>query len=571
MQTLTKSQKARIAIRTIKTILDALALRGYYKPSGRSGQTLAEGLKMLSPEIYGSMNDPRIIELKGLEYVYERLPRGIEQCNRIILTAQEEFEDTSFEVILPPKRRRISYRVSEKEICFVITRGISEIYDLLTHITFLNIEAEKIFSQMKGRDGNSTREWLELEKIVKGTKKLKSDALDKAIWNLSILLGRKFHDTRETYDYLEKYASGKKDTHILFRVIYGLGKRFEDEQKSRDDELLISFTPSLRDIIGSQSYSKKWAHDIKRKLCELKLENRPMHIISANMHSVVNLLYGYAATRKSDKKNTEKDIYRFINKIREESKTIKGYAIKHGLYEIPDASGTHIDCQIIDASLMGPITFHPKLKLSLKEIKEKKPVLIVMDYAFGAQAAEAMDELLEPFEEGGLAKKMNVASISVMGKAGILPGKKGDIMLATAHVFEGTSDNYMVDNNLKKEDFEDSVNVYEGPIVTVFGTSLQNRDLLDRFHTTSWGAVGLEMEGGHYQRAISSAIIRSHISNQVKTHYAYYASDNPLESGQTLASGGMGEEGIKPTYMITKIILAKIFALPGAGRTDKKA
>jgi hypothetical protein len=57
----------------------------------------------------------------------------------------------------------------------------------------------------------------------------------------------------------------------------------------------------------------------------------------------------------------------------------------------------------------------------------------------------------------------------------------------------------------------------------------------------------------------------------VKTHYAYYASDNPLESGQTLASGGMGEEGIKPTYMITRIILAKIFALSDAGKKDKKA
>ncbi|MFO7558613.1 MAG: hypothetical protein R6X10_07255 [Desulfobacterales bacterium] len=571
MQALTKSQKARIAIRTIKTISDALALRGSYKPLGKSGQTLAEGLKMLSPEIYGSMNDSRIIELKGLEYVYERLPKGIEQCNRIILTAQEEFENTSFEVILPPKRRRISYRVSEKEICFVITRGISEIYDFLTHITFLNIEAGKIYNQMKGNDDNYTREWLELEKIVLGAKKLKSDTLDKAIWNLSILLGRKFHDTRETYDYLEKYAAGGKDTHILFKVIYGLGKRFEDETKSKDDELLISFTPSLRDIIGNQSYSKKWAHDIKSKLFELKLENRPTHIISANMHSVVNLLYGYAATQQSDKKNKEDDIYQFINTIKGESKTIREYAVKHGLYELPDASGTHIDCQIIDTSHMGPVSFHPGLNFSLKELEEKKPVLIVMDYAFGAQAFEAMDELLEPFEEGDIAKKMNVKSISIMGKAGILPGKKGDIMLATAHVFEGTSDNYMVDNNLKKEDFEDSVNVYEGPIVTVFGTSLQNRDLLERFQTTSWKAVGLEMEGGHYQRAISSATIRGHISNCVKIHYAYYASDNPLESGQTLASGGMGEEGIKPTYMITRIILAKIFALPGCRKNRKKA
>src|SRR4030042_2510180 len=120
MRPLTKSQKARIAIRIIKTTVDALALRGYYKPSGKSGQTLANGLRMLSPEIYGSMNDSRIIELKGLEYVIERLPEGIETCNRIILTAQDDFEHTSFEKIIPPKRRRVSYRVSEKEIGFII-------------------------------------------------------------------------------------------------------------------------------------------------------------------------------------------------------------------------------------------------------------------------------------------------------------------------------------------------------------------------------------------------------------------------------------------------------------------
>jgi hypothetical protein len=29
-------------------------------------------------------------------------------------------------------------------------------------------------------------------------------------------------------------------------------------------------------------------------------------------------------------------------------------------------------------------------------------------------------------------------------------------------------------------------------------------------------------------------------------------------SGQTLASGSIGEEGVKPTYVITKVILEKI-------------
>jgi len=39
-----------------------------------------------------------------------------------------------------------------------------------------------------------------------------------------------------------------------------------------------------------------------------------------------------------------------------------------------------------------------------------------------------------------------------------------------------------------------------------------------------------------------------------------YASDNPLVSGQTLAAGEMGPEGIRPTYMVTKVILEKIFS-----------
>jgi hypothetical protein len=147
-----------------------------------------------------------------------------------------------------------------------------------------------------------------------------------------------------------------------------------------------------------------------------------------------------------------------------------------------------------------------------------------------------------------------------MGKAGILPGKKGDIMLATAHVLEGRADNYMVNNDLNEEDFDNSVDIYVGPIITVLGTSLQNRDILEKFMTTSWKAVGLEMEGGYYQRAIDAAIIRGHISKDVKVRYAYYASDNPLKSGQTLASGDLGREGIRPTYMITKAILEKILS-----------
>ena len=117
---------------------------------------------------------------------------------------------------------------------------------------------------------------------------------------------------------------------------------------------------------------------------------------------------------------------------------------------------------------------------------------------------------------------------------------------------------------MKNADFASEVDVYVGPMVTVLGTSLQNRAVLERFHSSNWKAIGLEMEGAHYQRAISAAIIQGHINPEMKTRYAYYASDNPLVSGQTLASGPMGEEGVVPTYMITKIILEKILNPPPA-------
>jgi hypothetical protein len=148
-----------------------------------------------------------------------------------------------------------------------------------------------------------------------------------------------------------------------------------------------------------------------------------------------------------------------------------------------------------------------------------------------------------------------------MGKACILEGGKGDIMIPSAHIFEGTADNYPFENELKKEDLNNNgIDIYDGAMITVLGTSLQNRELLKFFHESTWNVIGLEMEGAHYQKAIQAASkVRRSINPDVKVRYAYYASDNPLETGSTLASGGLGTSGVKPTYLITRKILEQIF------------
>jgi len=127
-------------------------------------------------------------------------------------------------------------------------------------------------------------------------------------------------------------------------------------------------------------------------------------------------------------------------------------------------------------------------------------------------------------------------------------------------MFEGTADNYPFENEIKKEDLEgQGIDVYDGTMITVLGTSLQNKEILKFFHESTWNVIGLEMEGAHYQKAIQAASkVRKSINPDVKVRYAYYASDNPLETGSTLASGGLGTSGVKPTYLITRKILEQI-------------
>jgi len=275
------------------------------------------------------------------------------------------------------------------------------------------------------------------------------------------------------------------------------------------------------------------------------------------MHSVKNMLYGNDALGKKATKSVDFKLYEDISNKKSLQEKVLTHSQNAGLIYIDDQSGSNIDVQIIDLAKTD-LTNTPFADLNF----EADDVVMVFDYAFGEQAYEVMDELLRPYEFNEEVYTMKVKSISIMGKAGILMGGKGDIMIPTSHVFEGTADNYPFENALSLADFEDDeLQAFEGGMVTVLGTSLQNKDILRYFMDTSWKAIGLEMEGAHYQKAIQVASkIRHHISEDLFVMYAYYASDNPLETGSTLSSGGLGLTGVKPTYLITLKILEKILA-----------
>jgi hypothetical protein len=558
--TRTRAQESSGAIERLYITMRHLFNRGFYKPMGVSGETLRESLLTLRPEIYGSIAEEKI-ELQGLIYVFDRLPYGIEECRFINLTSDEGYKNSHFKPIIPAKRRRNCYRIDEEQMNIEVTRGRSEIYDVLTHLTFLYIESHKIMKQVViNEKGDLIRDWEKLEEAVLKKGKLSQKDKEIALTHTANFLGRTFEEVNEVYD---DFAC-PEDEHRFLKIIYYLGKGAIAEHL-HDKKRLITFSPVLRERLGHHIHGEAWAFRIKNALHEMQLFERPLHIISANMHSVMNTLYAEAALASGTSSVKRIDLYEKLSKS-ESSKLrekVTKYATHNGMAYIKDESGTNIDVQIFDTAKVNAgilNRFKPDNADKVVSEKENKPVIIVMDYAFGEQAFETMDELLKPFILNGERKLLRVESISIMGKAGILNGGKGDIMIPTAHIFEGTADNYPFKNRLKKRDFEsDNIKVCEGAMITVLGTSLQNRDILRFFHNSTWNVIGLEMEGAHYQKAIQSASkIRGSISSQVKVRYAYYASDNPLKTGSTLASGGLGTSGVKPTYLITGKILNQI-------------
>ncbi len=550
----TRAQESTNAIERLYITMRHLFNRGFYKPMGVSGETLRESLITLRPEIYGTIADEKV-ELDGLLYVIDRLPKGIEECRYINLTSDEGYANSHFKPIVPPKRRRNCYRIDEEQMNIEITRGRSEIYDILTHLTFLFLESHKIMKRViMHEDGSVSRDWDKLEAAVL-KKDLTQIEREIALTHTANILGRTFMEVTAIYP---KFMLPENEERFL-NIIYWLGKLALDETVN-NNKRIVTFSPVLRERLGHHIHGELWADKVKQYLLENNLMHRPVHIISANMHSVMNTLFTPEALKIELKDKTPMEMYEELsdNSNGQLRNKILKVALANGMKFLEDTSGTNIDVQVFDTTKLKKVYGTTKFN---QLTDDEKPVLVVMDYAFGEQAYETMDELLKPFTFKKDIIHLNVVSVSIMGKAGILDGEKGDIMIPSAHLFEGTADNYPFYNEIRKEDLDgNDINVVDGTMITVLGTSLQNKDILKFFQESSWNVVGLEMEGAHYQKAIQAASrLRGNIREDVKVRYAYYASDNPLKTGSTLASGGLGTAGVKPTYLITEKILEQIF------------
>ena len=300
-------------------------------------------------------------------------------------------------------------------------------------------------------------------------------------------------------------------------------------------------------------------------------ETTKVHIISSNTHSVTNCLNPFFADRSADIRAWAESTghWSAINKWREPTDLLyaagRDYVtssagiqaeFRHdselSAVRLGETVSTGIEVQIIDVSRLAGRDIDPLLP----RLSETGDVLVNIDYAFGEQAGEIVRNLIMLFGR-------RLASINVLGKAGALTGRRGDILAPTAFI-EQSSDRFYPFDARVNSDMERLTRlagdrgVHVGPLLTVSGTLLQNSTML-HFYRHIWDCIGLEMEGAYYYRQILESQQLDVLDERIPLRFLYYVSDLPLDRNEDLSANLGPEDGLPPLYAITRQVLSEIF------------
>ena len=120
---------------------------------------------------------------------------------------------------------------------------------------------------------------------------------------------------------MRSFADSKNE-HRFLNIIYYLGKGAIEEIVD-DNKRIITFSPVLRERLGHHIHGERWALTIKQTLKEKGLLERPLHIISANMHSVMNTLFARKTLPNDIKNKNLMGLYELLKRTGKQSQTRK--------------------------------------------------------------------------------------------------------------------------------------------------------------------------------------------------------------------------------------------------------
>jgi hypothetical protein len=561
-----------------------LYMRTYYSLLRSSGDIRVRSLEETHSGMKSSLHigaDSPLPDISAFVYSVMRLPQCMPHVKLVLMGQSDEVFDRRgypdvekwHPVTAHSRRRKMFYDGRSTLAAFIAS--ISDIDDLIPMLTAYQIEWNKLHDRLTG-----TPTLRRIEAHVARQQLLQADEVGDVASTLDI----------SADDFVKLQAAWGA---ALWTNLLQVGQERKDM--------------ALRLLAGSRTDYRRatdgWWYTISQKIeryIDGDLYTRPVYFVSSNIHSLVNLLSGYALAREEElasflqevnpenlrrdyqrlKKDTgqpgelENLLYYTLGKYlrhgtpKEQSakqeETLRHYR-QHGLFHIENPAYLDVAAQAIQFKSLCPEAFDQRLDVEGMEIlRESEAVIFNVDYPLGMAAYQIFSQAAANLGE--------LQGVYFMGKAATLNGQVGDVMIPNVVYDEHSQNTFLFRNCFVANDIAPYLNlgsVFDNQkAVTVRGTFLQNQDFVGVFYKE--GYTDIEMEAGPYlsalyediypQRYPINEIVNLFINAPYDIGVIHYASDTPFSRRQTLLSKSLSYFGVDATYAASIAILRRILS-----------
>ncbi|ORX60858.1 hypothetical protein BCR36DRAFT_578930 [Piromyces finnis] len=485
------------------------------------------------------------LETSAWVYAIKRLPTNICSTSTIVMSTKiipilmDEMKRNNTGNVKTICRRRSTWNLGNGKIFILLRDSETDIIDLMTCLCLHAIEAKKLRNLLSKNPRNISLLYDAIQEIKNGANET-FEMQEKILSKIKELTPDDVEGLRNLW--------GDKTLENIWNVLYQHG----------DYNIIIDKPQDSFDDVNEIWIDKVRNATIKL-LGNYNTDDLIVDIISSNTHSVVNLVSPWLHKKKQEILEWGKKIHPeiveqnpvddedllyillqfYLKEFPDQAKERSREEFNYGILSIFEEDLTGISVQLIDPTKLNKKYCDNLLKLKLNRLRQHKRHLIVnVDFAFGHQAEEIVHCLTLLFRK-------SIRSLNVVGKAGGLIGKRGDILLPS-HVLLQSQDDLrpIAQTGISPEKIAKicSREVHVGTVLTIEGTLLQDRVLLNFYRKFSH-CIGLEMEGSYFVRQIEQSIMRGLLDNDVSTRFLYYVSDIPLDLKSTLSKSLSPWEG----------------------------
>lgn len=353
---------------------------------------------------------------------------------------------------------------------------------------------------------------------------------------------------------------------------------------------------AIRSLAGSladyKRATRRWWRNVEAKTPpEIQFDDRPVYFVSSNVHSLANMLSGFALkiestleaflqdsgsdelrqeyddiVNRSIPSSLENFLYYVLKKYESEHPEVRedrmAYEKSVGIYRVLSEHAFDIEVQVINLSQLHTAGIDTRLRLpGIEKLAQSEALIVNLDYPLGMAAYQVLTEMARNVDE--------VRGVYIMGKAATLNGRIGDVMLPNVVHDEHSLNTYLFNNCFTADDVAPYL-VYGSVLdnqkaITVPGTFLQNEGYMSVFYHE--GYTDMEMEAGPYLSSIYEMTRpQRHPYNEIVNLYQtpfpigilHYASDTPFSKGKNLGTQNLSYFGMDPTYATMVSILRAI-------------